>query len=86
MGYRCVGINHLGDWGTQFGKLIVAYRMWGDEKKLAEEPVKHLYDLYVRFHREAEDKPDLEEAARAWFKKLENGDGEARLLWQNSVS
>ena len=82
MGYRCVGINHLGDWGTQFGKLIVAYRMWGDEKKLAEEPVKHLYDLYVRFHREAEDKPDLEEAARAWFKILEDGDGEARLLWQ----
>ncbi|NLZ92990.1 MAG: arginine--tRNA ligase [Firmicutes bacterium] len=82
LGYNCVGINHLGDWGTQFGKLIVAYMQWGDERKLEKQPITYLYELYVRFHSEAEKDPRLDEEARAWFKKLEDGDAEARALWQ----
>jgi arginyl-tRNA synthetase len=82
LGYRCVGINHLGDWGTQFGKLIVAYLKWGDDSRLEAEPIKYLYELYVQFHREAEAESALDEEARAWFKKLEDGHSEARRLWQ----
>lgn len=82
LGYRCIGINHLGDWGTQFGKLIVAYLTWGEDERLESDPITYLYELYVRFHREAEANPSLEEEARAWFKKLEDGDPKARSLWQ----
>ncbi|MCW3489004.1 arginine--tRNA ligase [Dethiobacter alkaliphilus] len=82
LGYKSVGINHLGDWGTQFGKLIVAYLKWGEDTRLEEDPITYLYELYVRFHREAEEKPALDEEARAWFKKLEDGDEQARQLWQ----
>lgn len=82
LGYDCVGINHLGDWGTQFGKLIVAYLTWGEDEKLEAEPITYLYELYVKFHREAEAKAALEEEARMWFKKLEEGDSRARALWQ----
>jgi arginyl-tRNA synthetase len=81
VGFRCVGINHLGDWGTQFGKLIVAYLRWGDARQLEENPIEHLYDLYVRFHRAAEAEPALEAEAREWFLKLESGEPEARKLW-----
>lgn len=81
LGYRCVGVNHLGDWGTQFGKIIVAFRRWGEEDALRADPVDHLFQLYVHFHREAEANPDLEEEARTWFKRLEEGDGEATLHW-----
>lgn len=83
LGYRVVGINHLGDWGTQFGKLITAFKKWGKEEGLTEKPVEYLYQLYVKFHREAEKNPELEEEARKWFKKLEDGDPEARSLWKN---
>lgn len=83
LGYRCVSINHLGDWGTQFGKLIVAYRCWGEEEGLKKDPIRYLYDLYVRFHREAKDHPQLEEDARSWFKKLEEGDAGATALWKH---
>jgi len=82
LGYRPVGINHLGDWGTQFGKLICAYRRWGSAKDLQEKPILTLYDLYVRFHKEAEDDPRLEEQARTEFRKLEEGDAENLALWQ----
>ena len=82
MGYRSVGINHLGDWGTQFGKLIVAYRKWGDDTKLEHDPITYLYELYVRFHREAEENIALDDEARAWFRKLEHDDEQARKLWQ----
>lgn len=82
LGYKCVGINHLGDWGTQFGKLIVAYQKWGDEEKLKSDPVNTLFDLYVEFHKRAEDNPDLDEEAREWFKKLETGEKEATKLWR----
>ncbi|MEW5701957.1 MAG: arginine--tRNA ligase [Candidatus Zixiibacteriota bacterium] len=82
LGYRTIGINHLGDWGTQFGKLIVAFRDWGDETQLAADPIVHLYDLYTRFHREVEALPELEDRARLEFKKLEDGDPENNALWQ----
>jgi arginyl-tRNA synthetase len=82
LGYKCVGINHLGDWGTQFGKLIVAFKSWGDEETLSRDPIIALFDLYVRFHQEAEKKPELEEEARSWFKKLEQGEKEAEGIWQ----
>ena len=77
-----MGINHLGDWGTQFGKLIVAYRMWGNEELLEKNAINHLNELYDRFHSEAENRPELEDEARAWFKKLEYDDSEAYALWQ----
>ena len=82
LGFKVVRINHLGDWGTQFGKVILAYRMWGDEKEFLKDPISTLYDLYVRFHREAEEEPKLDEEARVWFKKLEDGDKEASELWK----
>ena len=81
LGWRVVGINHLGDWGTQFGKLMVAYRRWGNGDPLTEEPILKLNELYVRFHEEVKQEPALADEARAWFKKLEDGDPEARRLW-----
>ena len=82
LGYQVVRINHLGDWGTQFGKVILAYKMWGNEEEFLKDPISTLYDLYVRFHREAEREPGLEEEARGWFKKLEDEDKEATGLWK----
>ena len=81
LGYKPVGINHLGDWGTQFGKLIVAYKRWGDEEKLKKGGVTYLTEIYVRFHAEAEEDPALEDEARAWFKRIEDGDKEALGLY-----
>ena len=81
-GYKCVGINHLGDWGTQFGKLIVAYRKWGSREAVEEREIDELVALYVRFHKEAEEDPALEDAARAEFKKLEEHDEENIALWK----
>ncbi len=81
-GYKCVRVNHLGDWGTQFGKLVVAYKKWGDVGKLEKDPIKHLLDIYVKFHSEAEINPDLEEEARSEFKKMEDGDKESLAQWE----
>ncbi len=83
LNYQSVGINHLGDWGTQFGKIISAFKRWGKKESLQEDPIKYLFELYVRFHREAELNPDLDEEGRYWFKKLEDGDPEALSLWQD---
>lgn len=80
-GYQPVKINHLGDWGTQFGKLIVAYKKWGSEEAVRENPIQELLSLYVRFHNEAEEQPELNDEARLWFKKLEDNDAEALTLW-----
>jgi arginyl-tRNA synthetase len=77
LGYRPVGINHLGDWGTQFGKLIAAYKLWGDDAEIEKDSVSAMLRLYVRFHEEAEKDPALNEQGRAWFKKIEDGDSEA---------
>ncbi|MFH0931513.1 MAG: arginine--tRNA ligase [Candidatus Zixiibacteriota bacterium] len=82
LGHQVIRINHLGDWGTQFGKVIAAYKKWGEEKELSSDPIATLYDLYVRFHREAENEPGLDEEARQWFKKLEDGEEEALALWK----
>ncbi len=82
LGYNVIGVNHLGDWGTQFGKLIVAYKKWGKEAKLQQEPIKYLLELYVQFHRAAEKDEKLAAEARAWFKKLEEGNKEATELWE----
>jgi len=81
LGYNSIGINHLGDWGTQFGKLIVAYKRWGEEDQLKADPVDYLYRLYVKFHQLAEEDPALEDEARFWFKKLEEDDAEAVDYW-----
>ncbi|MGE6370809.1 arginine--tRNA ligase [Planococcus kocurii] len=81
-GFQTVRINHLGDWGTQFGKLIAAYKAWGKEADVKNEPISELLKLYVKFHEKAEADPALENSARLWFKKLEDGDEEARKLWE----
>lgn len=82
LGYKAVKINHLGDWGKQFGMLIVAYKKWGDEEAVKAHPIDELLKLYVRINAEAETKPELDEEAREWFRKLEAGDEEAISLWQ----
>lgn len=82
LGYNVVGINHLGDWGTQFGKLIVAYKKWGNKEDIENRSIRGLLDIYVKFHDEAEKDPSLEDEARAWFKKIEDGDEEALSYFQ----
>ena len=81
-GYKCVGINHLGDWGTQFGKQIVAFRKWGDRETVEKIGIDELVRLYVKFHNEAEKDPSLDDEARAEFHKLEEGDPENLALWK----
>lgn len=82
LGYDTVRINHLGDYGTQFGKMIVSYRRWGNEEDVTREPIKTLLSYYVKFHEEAEKDPSLEDEARDVFTKLENGEPEETRLWQ----
>lgn len=82
LGYDTVRINHLGDYGTQFGKMIVSYRRWGNEEDVTKEPIKTLLSYYVKFHEESEKDPTLEDEARAVFTKLENGEPEEIRLWQ----
>ena len=82
LGYDVFGVNHLGDWGTQFGKLIVAYNKWGSEQELKQEPIKHLLHLYVKFHQEAEKDKSLDDEARAEFKRLEDGNKDSITLWE----
>ncbi|OWR27929.1 arginine--tRNA ligase [Saccharibacillus sp. O23] len=84
-GDRPISVNHIGDWGTQFGKQITAYKRWGSEKKLNAAPIRESLDLYVKFHDEAPDDPSLETEAREWFRKLEDGDEEALRLWRYFV-
>lgn len=81
-GYHPIKDNHLGDWGTQFGKLITAYKLWGNEADVKKDPINKLVEYYVRFHKEDVDKPELDDVAREWFRKLENGDPEAHKLWE----
>lgn len=82
LGYDTVRINHLGDYGTQFGKMIVSYRRWGNEEDVTKEPIKTLLGYYVKFHEEAEKDPSLEDEARDVFARLENGEPEETRLWQ----
>jgi arginyl-tRNA synthetase len=81
-GYHAVGINHLGDWGTQFGKMIVAYQKWGKKEDIEKNPIAELQKLYLKFHDEAVFHPELEQEARDVFKKLEEGDSTYLSLWQ----
>lgn len=82
VGYTPIKINYLGDYGTQFGKLITAYRLWGNEEDVKKDPITNLFYYYVKFHEEAEKDPKLEDEGRAAFKKLENGDEEEIKLWK----
>jgi len=84
LGFKCIGDNHLGDWGTQFGKLIVAVKKWG-EKKTGDYSIEDLEELYIKFHKEVEKNPKIEEEGREWFKKLEEGDKEAKKIWRAFV-
>ncbi|AUO09157.1 arginine--tRNA ligase [Paenibacillus jamilae] len=81
-GYVPISVNHLGDWGTQFGKQIAAYKRWGNEEQLQHDPIGESLKLYVRFHQEAEHDPSLEDEGREWFRRLEQGDTEAQQLWE----
>lgn len=82
LGYKVERINHLGDWGTQFGKLIVAYKAWGSKEAVEKDGVAELMRLYVKFHEEAEKDPDLNDQARHWFSEMEQGNAEALEIWQ----
>ena len=81
LGYKTVGINHLGDWGTQFGKMIYAYKTWGKKEDVERDGVAELVRLYVKFHEEAEKDPSLDDLGRYWFKKIEDKDEEAIAIW-----
>ena len=81
-GFKTVKINYIGDWGTQFGKLLTAYRKWGDEQEVQQAPIQTLLKLYIRFHEEAEQNDSLNDEGRAAFKALEDGDSEALALWK----
>ena len=81
-GFHCIGINYLGDWGTQYGKLVVAFKHWGDEEKIRQEGIDELNRLYVLFGTEAEKNPAIQDEAREEFHKLENGDEENLRLWR----
>ncbi|MCR5353247.1 MAG: arginine--tRNA ligase [Clostridiales bacterium] len=81
-GYNCIGVNHLGDWGTQFGKLIVAYKKWGSKEEIEKKGIKALTEIYVKFHEEAEKDKSLEDEAREAFSKMEKGDEECISLWK----
>lgn len=82
LGYKVERINHLGDWGTQFGKLIVAYKNWGSKEEIEQEGIAALMRIYVKFHEEAEKDDSLNDQARAWFAKMEHGDEEALSIWK----
>lgn len=87
LGYKVMRDNHLGDWGTQFGKVICAIKKWGNEEDIekSESPVSELVNLYVKYHEESKKDPKLDDEARSWFKKLEDGDTETKRLWQKCV-
>lgn len=82
LGYNCIGINHLGDWGTQFGKLIVAYKKYSSKEIIEEKGISELLRIYVLFHEEAKEHPEMEQEARDYFTKMEKGDEEALALWK----
>ncbi len=82
LGYNVIGINYLGDYGTQFGKMIVAYKLWGDDEAIIQNGVAELQRLYVKFHQEEADNPELTEQARSWFARIEQGDEEASEMFE----
>ncbi len=82
LGYKTQRLNHIGDYGTQFGKLISAYKRWGDEEVIDKDPINELLKIYVKFHEEAEKDPTLEEEGRMYFRQLEDKEPESVALWQ----
>ncbi|SCY52977.1 arginyl-tRNA synthetase [Butyrivibrio hungatei] len=82
LGYKVIRINHLGDWGTQFGKLIVAYKKWSSKEEVEKKGIQELLDIYVKFNNEKEEHPELMDEARDWFVKMEHGDEEALSIWE----
>lgn len=80
-GFKPIRIDYLGDWGTQFGKMMAAYKMWGDDAEIEKDPINTLLSYYVRINKEAADHPEYDDAGREWFAKLEKGDEEAKRLW-----
>lgn len=80
-GFKPIRIDYLGDWGTQFGKMMAAYKMWGNDADIEKDPINTLLSYYVRINREAEEHPEYDEDGREWFSKLEHGDEEAKRLW-----
>ncbi len=94
LGYKPIRINHLGDWGKQFGMLIVAYKLWGDKAAVEADPISELLKLYVRINAEAEEKPELDDEARQWFKnwkmatqkRMNCGNGSVMRAWSNSTA
>lgn len=86
LGYKVIGDNHIGDWGTQFGKMIYAIKHWGNWEKIKQHPINELQKLYIKFHQQSEKNPKLDEYARQWFKKLEEGDGVAKDIWRQCVN
>lgn len=80
-GFKPIRIDYLGDWGTQFGKMMAAYKMWGDDAEIEKDPINTLLSYYVRINKEAADHPEYDDAGREWFAKLERGDEEAKRLW-----
>lgn len=88
LNYSCIGVNHLGDWGTQFGKLIVAYKLWSSKEEVEEGGINALNSVYVKFHEESEKDPSLNDKAREYLLKMEEGDVEALAIWQffNDIS
>ncbi len=82
LSYRVISDDHLGDWGTQFGKLLYAYNTWGDLKSVSKNPIKEMLELYIKFHDEAKQNPQLEQEARDWFARLEKGDKKALKIWK----
>lgn len=82
LGFETVSVNHIGDWGTQFGKLIYAYKKWGSKEQVEKDPINELLKLYIKFHEEAEKNPEIDEEGRKEFKKFEQGDQENKKLWE----
>jgi len=80
-GYTVKRLNHLGDWGKQFGEVITGFKRWGDPAELEARPLQHLFEVYTRFHAESRTEENLHDEARAWFRRLEEGEPEARRLW-----
>lgn len=81
-GYNVIGINYLGDWGKQYGLLAIGYLKYGNKEKMEQDAIKHLFEVYVKINEDAKDDPSVHDEARAYFKRMEEGDQEALAIWR----